>query len=661
MQRVGDSGHGKEQEMALRAGAEECPLGATATIAFIPAPIGAHTFLGEQTCHWRRRRPNARRLAVRALTARIAETEDSDREAIALAKRKQLAALVISEGDYNRRGLFVEDSDVEDDEDEDDDEDEVVDNLGDKSDAAAAASNGAIAKKVERTSSVDVGSNSVASDRGMSSDRDMLSPVKAKLHKTGTRIHLLPCPTDEPGTTRRYVLCTGCHTAYVGNAVTAPTTVKCPVCRHTFSVSPTTLQVSVDPELVLAQRKVNERKRVEREAKPDEIVCKHFATCPGCTLDTSVGEPAVARQARAFVRNAFHVSRPLSIEMGPATQWRTHAKLAIRPGGVGLFKNRSHDIVEIPDCVVHHPAINAAAKALQKAIKQCGVRPYDEDRKMGRARYVLFTVERKTGLVQATIVWNASSWKDANPVAPRLGAEFWGKNRDLLHSVWFNWNTSSGNAITSQKEDAYYHMHGPALLVESVGNATVYFAPTVFRQANLDAFEKLIIPRLLSYIPRHSSLVELYGGVGVISLAALKQQSDLALKAVTVTELNQFASAPFRKSLSQFDRAIRDRVKYIVGSDDDTVDKAVNEDAEVVIVDPPRAGVSERCLEELANPPLDSPLRRLIYVSCGFDAFQRDSRRLLAGQWCVKACHGYILFPGSNHIELLAVFDRKMF
>jgi 23S rRNA (uracil1939-C5)-methyltransferase len=483
--------------------------------------------------------------------------------------------------------------------------------------------------------------------------------VRANMHKTGTRVHLLPCPGDAPPSTRRYILCSGCATAYVGNAVTAPTEVRCPQCKQSFSTSPAALFVAVDPLVVAADAKIASQARARREAGPNEIVCKHFGACPGCTLQSDVSRPMVAREADAFARNALGALQPLSVEMGPSTGWRTHAKLAIRPAGTGLFKTRSHDVVEIPDCAVHHPAINAAAAALQKAIKACGVRPYDEVRMMGRARYALFTVERQSGRVQVTVVWNAASWKEANPVAPRLGAEYWANNRDLLHSVWFNWNTSSGNAITSQKDDAFYLMHGPALIGELVAGARVYFAPTVFRQANLDAFEALIIPRLLSYIPKGSALVELYGGVGVISLAALRRQADLQLRSVTVAEINQFAAAPFRRSLAQFDRAVRERVTYVVGSDDDTVGRAVGEDADVVIVDPPRVGVSEVCMSELAAPPPGSPLRRLIYVSCGFEAFKRDSRRLVSGGWSVRALHGYVLFPGSNHIEMLAVFDRR--
>lgn len=486
-----------------------------------------------------------------------------------------------------------------------------------------------------------------------------VGPKRAKAYKTGARLYLGPCPSDAPATVRRYICCPSCSTAYVGNAVVALTDVRCPSCSHRFKAAPDTLLVEVDPVETAAVAEKEKQKSALEDAPPGTIVCKHFGECPGCMLQTEVRTPAVAREAEAFARNALRVSKPMSLEMGSAMGWRTHAKLAVRQEGMGLFKVRSHEIVEIPDCTVHHPAINAAAKALQKAMKDCGARAYHEDSGKGRVRYALFTVQRETGKVQVTVVWNATSWKDGNPGAPRLAAQLWNDNKDILHSVWFNWNVSMGNTITSQKDDAFYLMHGPALLREKVAGARVYYAPTVFRQANLDAFETMLLPRLLSYIPKQSAVVELHGGVGVISLAALRQQEALGLRSVTVTEISSFASAPFRKALTQFDASVSEIAQFVVGSDDESTEYAVYEDADVVIVDPPRAGVSEACLAELASPPSSSPLKRIIYVSCGFQAFQRDARALLAGQWTARAVHGYILFPGSNHIELLAIFDRK--
>mmetsp|Transcript_11856 Transcript_11856/g.28445 ORF Transcript_11856/g.28445 Transcript_11856/m.28445 type:complete len:100 (+) Transcript_11856:969-1268(+) len=52
-------------------------------------------------------------------------------------------------------------------------------------------------------------------------------------------------------------------------------------------------------------------------------------------------------------------------------------------------------------------------------------------------------------------------------------------------------------------------------------------------------------------------------------------------------------------------------------------------------------------------------IQALIYVSCGFDAFQRDYHRLVgSGIWELDHAEGHVLFPGSDAIETLACFRR---
>jgi tRNA/tmRNA/rRNA uracil-C5-methylase (TrmA/RlmC/RlmD family) len=73
------------------------------------------------------------------------------------------------------------------------------------------------------------------------------------------------------------------------------------------------------------------------------------------------------------------------------------------------------------------------------------------------------------------------------------------------------------------------------------------------------------------------------------------------------------------------------------------------------------------------------PVERLLYVSCGFKAFKRDAARLMGQEripessssfyvglgprskpryWKLIHAEGHVLFPGSDHIETFAVFDR---
>lgn len=83
--------------------------------------------------------------------------------------------------------------------------------------------------------------------------------------------------------------------------------------------------------------------------------------------------------------------------------------------------------------------------------------------------------------------------------------------------------------------------------------------------------------------------------------------------------------------------------------------------ANVLIVDPPRKGLEPEVLAHLAGgkrDPLAGDVRRLVYVSCGFEALKRDAAALVGAGWRMVHAEGFVLFPGSDHLETLCVLER---
>ena len=447
-----------------------------------------------------------------------------------------------------------------------------------------------------------------------------------------------------------YVVCPNCLAAFVATALRAPCRVKCSICNHTFLGKPDELYQPWVPQ------------KQETDLKKNEIRCKHFGECPGCELKERVDAPPIAKKVEEFLREIGLQSR-FNVQFSSATHWRSFAKLAVRDEDghikMGLFQSGTHHIISVEECAVHAPEINNAARAIMAAFKELGVTGYSEHNGSGLCKYVLFAVQRETRLVQVTFVWNKKSWKDAIPLVRHLSSLLWRLHGAFLfHSIWFNWNTSSSNVIIAPDIAKFYRMQGQKEFVDKIMGLDTHFAPYAFRQANLDAFENLLLPEFLRYVPERSSVAEFCAGVGVIGLTALRHKK---LRRLSASEINECAQDLFWKSLYATPRPRgqkKPEIKFLVGSDDETVDMAY-EDVDIIIVDPPRAGLSEAFIEKIRNPPRSSSLKRFIYVSCGFDAFRRDARSLVKGDWALLAAHGFVLFPGVNHVEILAVFDRR--
>ena len=414
---------------------------------------------------------------------------------------------------------------------------------------------------------------------------------------------------------------------------------------------------------------------------PDVLQCKHFGVCAGCTIKGNFTMAPIITKATNFfnsenVKLNIHYNNKISA--GNKTiqvdnwhwQWRTHVKLAVQPlskwGGlkIGLYKAGSHEVEAIPDCRVHHPRINEAVEELKKQAIDVGVKGYYQDSSgntppSGELRYVQMTVERESGKVQLVLVWNSLMYKDAEQTLPRLVKKL--KSRaDLWHSITVNLQTSESNTIFNYNLKAWKLLWGPPTLRERIGDVNFYFRPQIFRQANLDAFQYGIIPLVNAHVPVKSVVAELYSGIGVIGLNVA---ASVDVAEVTCSDNNEFVDEVFDKCADSIVGAGGERVFYEQLSASDAVLQGQVDEADILIVDPPRRGLDSGVVQLLVNKhdtaELSPNLKRIIYVSCGFEALESDTRSLLeSGLWRVKSADGFILFPGSDHVETVVVFDR---
>eukprot|EP00978_Attheya_sp_CCMP212_P047175 scaffold421246_cov45-Attheya_sp.AAC.1 len=216
--------------------------------------------------------------------------------------------------------------------------------------------------------------------------------------------------------------------------------------------------------MVVVDWKVNE----ERLSAP--IGCVHFGSCPGCIVDSDIGSVDVIESARLYFSSApirkhflqndeydqdfYQVVVPARI-----TEWRTQAKLAVsaksswnRDGCIfGLYERGSHTVLEIPECAVHHPSINRAIVALKAATTKVGTMAYSEVTGDGWLRYVQLQIDRRSGEVCLTLIWNCGPQiKEAQPALSRLVKQLRKLEPKLWHSIWCHSNDHPGNAIIAR-------------------------------------------------------------------------------------------------------------------------------------------------------------------------------------------------------------------
>ena len=425
----------------------------------------------------------------------------------------------------------------------------------------------------------------------------------------------------------------------------------------------------------------------------ESLNCDLFDVCSGCAVDRDFRSTATATKAKALLEPLL--KKELKIHCGPARRWRTQARLVASPpktekkttkswiagAELGLYAGGSHDVVRIvPECQVHAVVINTAAEMIEDACRKTGIRGvdplFDDD---GQLRYVQLSVERTTEKVALTLVWNSISPKDSAQSVTRLVNELWGKRKDhpFWHSIWINYRgTGKGNAIFSYDPRRWKILRGREYIIERPfrrrqhhpqddfdDDLPVYFSPQVFRQANLDAFGDLV-HRLGDFVPADSVVCELYAGVGAIGLALRPRLAELR-----ASDENERCDGAFALSMRDQDRRYPDigPATFLPLKAEEAMDYD-GPGADVLIVDPPRKGLDPLVLESLLSKDSEASLHsieRLCYVSCGFDALQRDLAALLEKdsssrnpRWSLVHAEGFVFFPGSDHIETLVILDR---
>ncbi len=362
----------------------------------------------------------------------------------------------------------------------------------------------------------------------------------------------------------------------------------------------------------------------------DFSTCLHFSLCSGCSLDKNFFNPPIKQQILSYFDG---LGAPLSFRSTGFASTRWKAKLAIRGSfdnpQIGLFKRNSHEVVSIPRCLVHHPSINRGVEILRDAVRAHRIPPYSESPPSGLLRYAQLFVERSSGRVQLSLSLNAAE------IPPILAPFFENLAKSSLwHSIWVNCNPGSTNRIFS---DDWRQISGESWLWQKFGKAEAAYHPAAFAQAHLPLFEEML-KLIREWVPQNSRCLELFAGTGAISLFL----SDRC-QALDLVENNPFSALSFQQSLQ---RTNKNLFSYRLGDA-----KVQPGPYDVVIVDPPRKGLGAQLIQTL-----DAEI--LIYVSCSFDSFRRDSDLLSENGWKLEKGAGFFLFPGTNEIEIAACFKK---
>ena len=306
----------------------------------------------------------------------------------------------------------------------------------------------------------------------------------------------------------------------------------------------------------------------------------------------------------------------------------------------GFYRSRSHEICSVDDCMMQNDIVALLMGQVKAWIVSDGLSIYDEKEHKGLIRHI---VVRVTSLneIMLTIVINSSKAPDINGLLKRC--EYVIPN---LKSIVFSHNTEKGNVILGTTETVAY---GNGYVKEKICGLDFMVSAHSFLQVNHGGME-LLYNTVIKFadIRKDQVVADLYCGIGTISLlAALKAKKvygieiieDAVKDAEANAQINDMQNAEFICG------DVHEVFSYILDKEDHI---------DTIIVDPPRKGLNEGVVEDIALAEPD----KIIYVSCDPATLARDLYIFDQKGYCINFVQPVDMFPDTMHVETVVLMSK---
>lgn len=328
----------------------------------------------------------------------------------------------------------------------------------------------------------------------------------------------------------------------------------------------------------------------EERVKP---VCPYYELCGGC--DTSfIRYNKVLEYKKNIVMDIMR--RYANIDINPDIVYdnniygyRNKISLKVKDGRLALVKESSNELINIDRCLLVNDNINNV------------IRLFDNINLDG---------------VQDVII------KGTNEIMVIVNGDI---DKDILI------NTLKDNVSSIILNDKV--IYGSEYINISVDRYKYAVYPKSFFQVNTDMINKLY-DKVREYVGSGDRLLDLYCGAGTIGIYL----SD-NFKYIDGVEINSDAvvGANLNKKINNIDN---------INFECKSAREIINTNYNVIVVDPPRAGLDSTTVNKL----LESNVDRIVYVSCNPITLARDIK-LLSDKYDVKDMTLFDMFPNTKHVE----------
>ena len=380
--------------------------------------------------------------------------------------------------------------------------------------------------------------------------------------------------------------------------------------------------------------------------------CSTYKRCGGCNLrhikyeeTLKIKQNAVQSLVNKTLKSKIQVQETLGMEK--PYHYRNKAQYPVgldknNKPQIGVFANRTHEIIPIKKCYIQHPKSEQIAKSIfefwNKNIKSI----YNETTGRGLLRHIVIKIGFKTNEIMCILVTNGKKIPKEKELISFIIEEF-----PEVKTIVKNINTKNTNVILGKEN---INIYGEGYITDILGDYTFKISPLSFYQVNPVQAEKLYNIGVESAgITKNDVVFDLYCGIGTISLFMAKYA-----KKVYGIEIVEEAIIAAKEN------AKRNNVNntcFYAGDVEIVLDDLINKDEiipDIVMVDPPRKGLDNKSINNI----LKIRPKKLIYISCNPATLVRDLS-LFEDVYDINMIKPVDMFPFTSNVECCSVLYLK--
>jgi 23S rRNA (uracil1939-C5)-methyltransferase len=381
--------------------------------------------------------------------------------------------------------------------------------------------------------------------------------------------------------------------------------------------------------------------------------CAHYPACGGCRFQDLAYESQLV-QKQAWVRDSLQrlggIAEPPLDEILPCEPEIFHYRnkmeysFAPSPSGpvLGFHKaGRWDEVLDIQQCWLTTEVGNGLREAVRAWAVEEGLEAYDQVENTGYLRHLVVREGRNTGQLLVQLVtapgekFERGYFVDVCRKFPEVASVHWSVNDRPAE-------------VTNLPTELLW---GEEWIEEELSGLRFRVRPNAFLQTNTWMAEKLYaLAREAAQLTGGETVWDLYCGIGTIGLS-------MAADALTVWGI-EVSEESVACALENAELNTITNAAFFAGNVGEVVEELLDRSGapDVVVVDPPRAGLAGKALKRLGA--IGAP--RIVYVSCNPTTLASDVKTLREQyEYELLRVRPVDMFPHTPHVECVALLERS--